>query len=105
MEFIQAGRHRGHRVTGWKRAARINSIVLGAITLTLLICLAVSASQSNGVTKALLFFSGTCDGGSAAQLNVTLHLLLNILSTAIFASSNFFSTTWSVSTTVIGNAY
>ncbi|KAM0808647.1 hypothetical protein AB5N19_08990 [Seiridium cardinale] len=43
-----------------------------------------------GVSKAHMFYTGTCDGGSAAQVNVALHLLLNVVSTAIFASSNFF---------------
>lgn len=91
MDFVRFGHDRGQRVTGWKRAAHTNSVVLSVITLILLVSLIVSARRSHGVTKALLFFEGTCDGGTAAQLNVALHLLLNAVSTAIFASSNFFS--------------
>ncbi|KAK6082035.1 hypothetical protein SCUP234_04348 [Seiridium cupressi] len=90
MVLLRFRRAKGTGVSGWKRAARVNSIVLGAITLTLVACLITSAKQTAGLSKALMFYTGTCDGGSAAQVNVALHLLLNVVSTAIFASSNFF---------------
>ncbi|KAK9785704.1 hypothetical protein SCARD494_11704 [Seiridium cardinale] len=90
MVLLQFRRAKGPGVSGWKRAAHVNSIVLGAITLTLLACLITSAEQTAGLSKAHMFYTGTCDGGSAAQVNVALHLLLNVVSTAIFASSNFF---------------
>lgn len=90
MDFVRLGRKNGEVISGWKRAARVNSCVLCVITLTLLSCLIAGAKQTNGLSKALMFYQGTCDGGSAAQVNVVLHLLLNIISTGIFASSNFF---------------
>lgn len=81
--------------SGWRRAALVNSIILGAMTVGMFCCLAASTSQTRGVTKVNFFFNGTCGnggggGGSAARLNVGLHLLINVVSTAVFASSNFF---------------
>lgn len=81
-----------HKYSGWRRAAHVNSAVLIILTLVLLGFLIASTAHTHGLSQAFLFYSGTCeeDGGSAEKLNVGLHLLLNILSTAIFASSNFF---------------
>jgi hypothetical protein len=90
MDFVQAGRGKSHGINGWKRAAHVNSIVLGVVTLLLIAFLAVAIRQAHGTGKSLLFYEGTCDGGSATRVNATLHLLLNVVSTAIFASSNFF---------------
>lgn len=75
--------------SGWRRAAYVNSAVLTAITILMACLLAVSASQTSFV-QANLFFAGTCDGGTASAVNVGLHLVLNTVSTAVFASSNFF---------------
>ncbi|ORY59505.1 uncharacterized protein BCR38DRAFT_412520 [Pseudomassariella vexata] len=77
-------------LSGWKQAANVNSTVLIVMSLTLLACLITSVSQTGGLAKAFMFYEGTCNGGSASRVNVALHLLLNIVSTAILASSNFF---------------
>ncbi|KAI1847360.1 hypothetical protein JX266_006585 [Neoarthrinium moseri] len=50
----------------------------------------VASVKAGGLNKTLMFYSGRCGTGSASRLNLALHLLLNILSTAILASSNFF---------------
>ncbi|KAK9420702.1 hypothetical protein SUNI508_00793 [Seiridium unicorne] len=79
-----------HRYSGWRRAAHVNSVILIVLTALLLSCLIASITETGSVTVSLFFFEGGCDGGSATQTNVALHLLLNIVSTAVFASSNFF---------------
>lgn len=91
MDYLRIGQKDGsNRTSGWKSAAHVNSILLTVTTISLFAGLVASTRQTHGLAKALLFYDGTCDGGTAAQLNVALHLLLNIISTAVFASSNFF---------------
>lgn len=86
MDFIRFWSLGG--ATGWKRAARVNSITLVAMSMALSVCFIASAVQTRGITTALLLYEGSCD--TSSKLNVALHLLLNGVSTAVLASSNFF---------------
>jgi hypothetical protein len=79
-----------HSRNGWRRAAQVNIAVLVVITVTMFCFLMASISREKTFERAYMFFAGTCDGGSATQINVGLHLMLNVVSTAIFASSHFF---------------
>jgi hypothetical protein len=91
MDFICFRSKNGYwGLSGWRRAAYVNSGVLVVMTITMASCLATSVSKTKNINKTYMFFEGTCDGGSAVKLNVALYLLLNIVSTAVFASSNFF---------------
>jgi hypothetical protein len=83
-------RHGSPSTSGWRRAARVNCAVLVTMTVVMFCCLVASTAQTHDLNKAYMFFEGTCDGGSAAKLNVGLHLMLNVVSMAVFASSNFF---------------
>jgi RsiW-degrading membrane proteinase PrsW (M82 family) len=76
------------RVSGWKQAARVNIVILVVMSITLSACFIASAVQTGRFTAALFFYEGSCD--TASKLNVALHLLLNGISTAVLASSNFF---------------
>ncbi|KAJ9137541.1 hypothetical protein NKR23_g9138 [Pleurostoma richardsiae] len=78
-----------HLGTGWRKAANINTIVLSSFLAILVIVFAVSAKKGGGVEKAWMFYDGNCK--MSVWLNVSLHLLLNIISTAILASSSFFT--------------
>ncbi|KAK8089447.1 hypothetical protein PG997_004408 [Apiospora hydei] len=60
------------------------------MSITLLGCTISSIKQTNGVMKAYMFYEGTCDGGSAAKVNLAIHLAINVASTGVSASSNFF---------------
>lgn len=73
----------------WKTSALANTITTGIMCLVLVILLSISASKAGGITTSFMFFSGACDG-TISSYNVSLHLLINIFSTAILASSNFF---------------
>jgi hypothetical protein len=75
--------------SGWRRAAHVNSTILATITVMMICCLIITGTRTKGLMKAYMFFSGNCEG-SVANLNVGLHLVLNAVSTAVFASSNFF---------------
>ncbi|KAI1779054.1 hypothetical protein F4818DRAFT_238028 [Hypoxylon cercidicola] len=69
--------------TGWKRAAKVNCIVLICMSLALLGCLIAAAIQVGGIQKALFFYEGDCDEGSVSRVNTALHLLINVISTLV----------------------
>ncbi|KAF6808938.1 hypothetical protein CSOJ01_07208 [Colletotrichum sojae] len=74
--------------TGWRRAALVN---IGLLTIPLLLLvglLAASISATGDVRQSWKFYTAECSRTTAAD--VFLHLLINGLSTAILASSNFF---------------
>ena len=74
--------------SGWRRTAHVNTVAVLISTVLMIAFLITSTSQSGGVNSNLVFASGNCQ--DISRKNVFLHLLLNIFSTAIIASSNFF---------------
>ncbi|KAI1740909.1 hypothetical protein F4680DRAFT_418089 [Xylaria scruposa] len=79
---------KGRSCTGWKRAARVNCIIL--ITLSTVLVVLSGLSLRNGAQKTIFLYSGDCDEGNVSHLNTGLHFLINVVSTLILASSNFF---------------
>lgn len=74
---------------GWRRVAGINTIAVTTFTISTIILLALSVSQSDhGLHGNLVFFNGDC--AKSRAINLWLHLLLNVFSTGVIASSNFF---------------
>ncbi|KAI1390105.1 uncharacterized protein F4822DRAFT_443108 [Hypoxylon trugodes] len=74
---------------GWRRTGAINVTLAYIYGLILLICFIVSMSRPDSYfDKATIIFEGDCT--RSKTINLVLHLVLNILSTAILASSNFF---------------
>ena len=74
---------------GWRRTGAINSILASACAIILTVCLLFSISRPNSsLYAATIIFEGNCDKSS--RLNLILHLLINISSSAALASSNFF---------------
>ncbi|KAI1088679.1 hypothetical protein F5B19DRAFT_505454 [Rostrohypoxylon terebratum] len=88
MDFLSI-QHGNGRSSGWRQAAKVNSIILATMSMTLIGFL-IAATSKNGLDKAVFFYDGDCDGGNVAQLNTALHLLINIISTLVVTSSNFF---------------
>ncbi|KAI1418430.1 hypothetical protein F5Y13DRAFT_176522 [Hypoxylon sp. FL1857] len=78
------------RSTGWRQAAKVNCTILAAMSITLIGCLIAVATKAGGIERSLYFFDGDCDGGNVSQVNMVLHLLINIISTLVVTSSNFF---------------
>lgn len=73
---------------GWRRAAVLNTITVASFGIILLGILGTSVVKAGGWSKVWIFFHGNCD--RISTINLFLHLVLNIISTLIIASSNFF---------------
>lgn len=74
--------------SGWRRTVVINCILAGVLAV-IMVALALSAARISGSFHGnSVFWSGPCD--TASTVNLILHLVLNIASTAILASSKFF---------------
>ncbi|ETS81315.1 hypothetical protein PFICI_06317 [Pestalotiopsis fici W106-1] len=74
----------------WRQATAINTTITSIAAVIFVPLLLAAWTKAGGIDKTLMFFSGGCDTGSASRLNVVLHLGINIFSTALLASSNFF---------------
>ena len=72
------------KVTGWRKAARVNCLVLLLGLVGLSICLiSIRVATGEGLDKAFFFFEDDCNGGRSFLLNSALHLLINVVSTAV----------------------
>lgn len=77
-----------HLPGGRRTAALVNTVLIANVSVLLAILSAMALSKAGGFNKPLIFFTGAC--GIAGALNTTLHIIINILSTATLASSNMF---------------
>lgn len=75
-------------LSGWRATAAFNTLLATVLFVLLLTLLIVSSRQAGGIYQASIFFDGDCE--RADSINVCLHLLLNIASAGILASSNYF---------------
>jgi hypothetical protein len=73
---------------GWRRTAYVNTFLECVVAIVLMSILISTATQAGSVTKSLVFYEGDC--AKTARINVGLHLLINVASTCIVASSNYF---------------
>ncbi|KAK2777505.1 hypothetical protein CKAH01_12053 [Colletotrichum kahawae] len=77
--------------SGWRRSAVVNIGLMSIVLLILLGVLAVAVSKTGGdFRQSWKFYDAECRGSNTSTANTLLHLLINILSTTILASSNFF---------------
>ncbi|KAM7210200.1 hypothetical protein V8F06_014414 [Rhypophila decipiens] len=75
--------------SGWRRTAAINTALVTVVCAILAATLIRSVALSGGsVERSLVFYQGSCT--DSGRLNLVLHLVINIISTAIIASSNYF---------------
>ncbi|KAF6820539.1 hypothetical protein CSOJ01_00795 [Colletotrichum sojae] len=97
--FLGRDRHirasnKGHHdwlSTGWRKAAVVNIALMSVALLFLVIILVVAVSKTDGnFRQAWTFYTAVCGDSSTGQIDTVLHLLVNIVSTAALASSNFF---------------
>lgn len=110
MARLSGGFQKLHtKLSGWRRLAILN---IGAmVLLTLLLCgFTVAsilktdlseianegynydeASRGDAVRNTFLFHSSLCTEPTARNVNTVLHLIVNAVSSAVLASSNFFS--------------
>ncbi|KAF4959278.1 hypothetical protein FSARC_10794 [Fusarium sarcochroum] len=76
------------RRPAWLRLATINIILLIVLALILLAVLIYGCVRAGSLNAAFVLFQGPCS--RSQTINISVHLLLNIFSTLILASSNFF---------------
>lgn len=78
------------RLSGWRRSACVNTILVFTVFLVLLsshIYLWVKSRRLDGYH---IIHSGSCAGNGVGRANTLIHLVINILSTLVLASTNFF---------------
>ncbi|KAE9573126.1 hypothetical protein CGCF415_v010561 [Colletotrichum fructicola] len=75
-------------ITGWRKSAIVNIGLMFACLMILIGVLAAAISATGNVSQSYKFYTASCV--SATTTNTILHLAINILSTIILASSNFF---------------
>ncbi|KAI0193810.1 hypothetical protein F4808DRAFT_355826 [Astrocystis sublimbata] len=75
------------KYSGWRLGGLILSILSFVITVGLLVTLVVFSARSGGDSSHILF-EGTCNSASSTSLGIQFGI--NVISTAILASSNFF---------------
>ncbi|KAI0533756.1 hypothetical protein GGR58DRAFT_485453 [Xylaria digitata] len=78
------------RSTGWKQAATVNCILLCVVSVILIGFLIAAAVTGGGIQGPVFFYEGLCKEKNVSYINFFLHLLINILSTLVLASTNFF---------------
>lgn len=74
--------------SGWRRTAVVNTILMSIVTACIAASLAWSMSRAGSPRTNLAIYEGPCT--STERINLALHLILNIVSTGVLASSNFF---------------
>ncbi|KAI0116976.1 hypothetical protein F4814DRAFT_459219 [Daldinia grandis] len=73
----------------WRRTGSVNIALALTCGISLLVCLIISLKQpGSSLNTSTIIFEGSCDDSS--NINIALHLVLNLLSTGILASSNYF---------------
>lgn len=81
---------RFRRLTGWRKGAFVNTILVFLVLLVLIISHIYLWTTSGDPFGYHIIHSGRCAGNSVGRLNTLLHLIINILSTLVLASTNFF---------------
>lgn len=78
------------RLSGWRKGAFINTILVSIVFLVLLSCHIFLWAHSGSLAGYQIIYSSSCVGNGVGRLNTLLHLVINILSTLVLASTNFF---------------
>ncbi|KAI0848973.1 hypothetical protein F5Y00DRAFT_269901 [Daldinia vernicosa] len=73
----------------WRRTGFVNIALASTCGISLLVCLIISLKRpGSSLNTSTIIFEGSCNDSS--NINIALHLVLNLLSTGILASSNYF---------------
>lgn len=78
------------RLTGWRKSAIVNTILVSLVLVVLVISQLSLWLKSGDPFGYHIIHSGGCAGDGVGRLNTLLHLIINILSTLVLASTNFF---------------
>ncbi|KAJ2971562.1 hypothetical protein NUW58_g9381 [Xylaria curta] len=77
-------------LTGWRKVAVLNTTLLASVTLLFTTVLITSVLRSGEFIRTIIIYNGGCNGGSTSRVSITLHLVINVFSTAVLGSSNYF---------------
>ncbi|KAI3340699.1 hypothetical protein F4824DRAFT_487113 [Ustulina deusta] len=73
----------------WRRTAWFNVLFVFLLEIVLITLLTISLShKGSSITTSTIIYEGRCD--NSTTLNMILHLLINLVSSGIAASSNYF---------------
>lgn len=89
LSFWRRTHQRIIQLTGWKRAAVVNCVLIFTILAVLVGALIAFWVESGSLLDYSILATGDCHAYTE-RLNTVLHLFINILSTGILASTNFF---------------
>ncbi|KAK6845649.1 hypothetical protein PG995_015759 [Apiospora arundinis] len=80
---------RALRSTGWKRTGAWNILAASTLGIIVMCVLLASISQPGSSLRSdTILYHGSCE--HSRYLNTVLHLLVNVISSAVLASSNYF---------------
>lgn len=73
--------------TGWHRAAKINCLLLVALSIVLVSVLISVVAKSDGLKTTMFIYQGSCNNNDVSIINSLLHVLINIASTLVVRDS------------------
>ncbi|KAG8164133.1 hypothetical protein KVR01_006051 [Diaporthe batatas] len=82
--------NRFRSLSGWRKSAIVNTVLVSAVFLVLLICHIVLWATSGHVAGYQIIYSERCADNAIGRLNTLFHLMINVLSSLVLASTNFF---------------
>lgn len=77
-------------LSGWKKSAFINTVLVSIVFLILLSWQIILWAKTGNAGAYQIIHIGDCADDSVGRLNTVLHLIINILSSLVLASTNFF---------------
>lgn len=78
------------RLSGWRMSAFINTVLVSNVLFVLIFSHLILWAKSGNLNGYHIIHSGKCAEKSVGRLNTLLHLMVNILSSLVLASTNFF---------------
>ncbi|KAI0179357.1 hypothetical protein GGR52DRAFT_589114 [Hypoxylon sp. FL1284] len=73
--------------TGWRGGIIFNSLISFLILLVGIICLIIVTTKTNLLSGSMAVFSGDC--AKAEQINIGIHVVINVFSVSILAGANY----------------
>ncbi|KAL2292348.1 hypothetical protein FJTKL_09334 [Diaporthe vaccinii] len=77
-------------LSGWRRGAFIKTLLVSIVLLVLFPCQIIIWGRTGNAAGYQIIHTGRSDGNGVGRLNTVLHLIINILSSLVLASTNFF---------------
>lgn len=82
--------NRFRALSGWRKSAFINTVLVSIVFLVLFLWQIIVWARTGEAAGYQIIHTGRCDGNGVGRLNTVLHLIINILSSLVLASTNFF---------------